>query len=248
MEHREYVRNVESSNTAVLFIHGIVGTPAHFERFIPAVPENWSIYNMLLDGHGGTVADFSHTSMDKWKNQVRNTVDSLSEKYDNIIIAAHSMGTLFAIENAVRVPEKIKMLFLLAVPLKICVKFRALKNSVKVVLDRVGPNDIECAAAQAAFGITPTKKLWKYIAWSPRYIELFKESKAVRRIMMKLKTRSYVFQSGKDELIPRRICGYFRNNPNIRLEVLKNSCHYYYDKEDLMYIISKFKEAIDEVK
>ena len=50
--HKEYKRIVENSPKALLFIHGILGTPNHFAPFIPLVPENLSVYNLLLDGHG----------------------------------------------------------------------------------------------------------------------------------------------------------------------------------------------------
>ena len=59
--NREYVRIVEGSEYAVLFVHGIVGTPRHFDFLIDVVPPNVSIYNMLLDGHGYGVRDFSRT-------------------------------------------------------------------------------------------------------------------------------------------------------------------------------------------
>ena len=73
MEHKEYVRIVPGADTAVLFIHGIVGTPNHFTDLISLVelvPEDWSVCNLLLDGHGGNADDFAATSMKKWKNQV----------------------------------------------------------------------------------------------------------------------------------------------------------------------------------
>ena len=66
MDHRAYIRIVEDSDTAVLMIHGIAGSPAHFRDLIPVIPADWSVYNILLDGHGGTVSDFSRTSMKKW--------------------------------------------------------------------------------------------------------------------------------------------------------------------------------------
>lgn len=110
-KHLEYIREVPGSKTAVLFIHGILGTPNHFARLVDAVPDEWAVYNILLEGHGRTVEDFASATMEQWKTQVRCLVLKLSDEYDNIIVVAHSMGTLFAIEEAVRNP-KIKKLFL----------------------------------------------------------------------------------------------------------------------------------------
>lgn len=78
MEHTEIRRCVAGAENAVLFIHGIVGTPQHFAPLIPLVPEGWSLYNLLLDGHGGSVEAFSHTSMKKWRAQVSAAVEELA--------------------------------------------------------------------------------------------------------------------------------------------------------------------------
>ena len=53
MEHKEYKRIIPEARAAILFVHGIVGTPNHFAEFVSRVPEKISVYNILLDGHGG---------------------------------------------------------------------------------------------------------------------------------------------------------------------------------------------------
>ena len=66
--HKEYIREADHANTAILMIHGIFGTPRHFDDIVKLVPDNWSVYNILLDGHGKGVREFSRTSMVKCKN------------------------------------------------------------------------------------------------------------------------------------------------------------------------------------
>lgn len=95
MEHKEYIRIVPGSKHAVLMIHGIVGTPKHFEPFLPLIPEDWTVYNLLLDGHGKGVKEFAQTSMKKWKSQVAARVREILDTHDTLVIAAHSMGGLF---------------------------------------------------------------------------------------------------------------------------------------------------------
>ena len=94
MEHKEYIKICNDSTIAVLFIHGIVGTPNHFNEFIPLIPDTFSVYNLLLDGHGKGVKDFSKTSMKKWETQVSSVVEELSATHQKIYIVAHSLGTL----------------------------------------------------------------------------------------------------------------------------------------------------------
>ena len=74
MEHKEYINIQEDATTAILYIHGIVGTPNHFNDFMPLIPKTFSVYNLLLDGHGKGVKDFSKTSMETWETQVASAV------------------------------------------------------------------------------------------------------------------------------------------------------------------------------
>ena len=39
MDHRPYIRKTEYADTAVLMIHGIMGTPRHFDGFLEVIPE-----------------------------------------------------------------------------------------------------------------------------------------------------------------------------------------------------------------
>ena len=112
MVHKEYVRLRDNATTAILFIHGIVGTPNHFNEFVSLVPESFSVYNLLLDGHGKSVKGFSKTSMKKWEAQVASVVDELSLTHEKIYIVAHSLGTLFAIDQAIKNKKVCKLFHL----------------------------------------------------------------------------------------------------------------------------------------
>ena len=243
MPHEEYIRDVSGGDTAVLFIHGILGTPDHFRGLIPLIPESWSVHNILLDGHGGTVQDFAKASMQAWKEQVRRETETLAGRYENIIIAAHSMGTLLAIDAALAFPNQVSRLFLLAVPLKIFVKPSALSSSMKVVFNRVSPDDGVALAAKEAYSIMPSKRLWNYIKWLPRYLELFREARAAQSVVGSLQLPCRVFQSGKDELVSRRSCEFLKRNPEITLSVLTNSGHFYYEQADFEYLQHEFWAA-----
>ena len=63
MNHDEYIREVDGAKTAVLMIHGIFGTPRHFDDIVNLAPKDWSVYNILLDGHGKGVREFSASSI-----------------------------------------------------------------------------------------------------------------------------------------------------------------------------------------
>lgn len=243
MQHKEYVRKSENSNTAILFIHGIVGTPNHFNEFVPLAPESVSVYNLLLDGHGKSVKDFSKTSMKKWETQVASVVEELSLTHEKIYIIAHSLGTLLAMEQAVK-NKKVCKLFLLAVPLSLSLKPKMLVNSLKVYFDRIRPEDYEALAAKKCYGIEKDKNPLHYIGWIPRFLELFAKIRQTRNNITLLNTPCIAYQSAKDEMVSRRSEKHLKRNSNILVKQLKNSGHYYYDKEDFAFLLSEFRNLL----
>lgn len=246
MVHKEYIRIVPDSETAVLFIHGIAGTPNHFEKFIKLVPENYSIYNILLDGHGRKTADFSHTSMEKWEKQVEKTTEELLKTHKRIYITAHSMGTLFAIERALK-NIRIEKLFLLAVPIKLFIKPGAIISSLKIYLDKVPENDTKTSAMKNCCGIELSKNPFAYLGWILRFLELFGKISEIRKIISGIKTDCRIFQSKHDELVSGKSVGYLRRKTNASVTVLEKSGHYYYNEEDFNYLQDEFKKFICEI-
>ncbi len=77
MSCKPYVRPVANASCAVLFIHGFAGTPNFFQDLLPAVPEDCSIYNILLDGHGKEPGDMGKTSMKIWRKEVNDWIDKI---------------------------------------------------------------------------------------------------------------------------------------------------------------------------
>ena len=247
--HSEFVRRTENTKCAVMLIHGILSTPKFFRDFVRIIPEEISVYNVLLDGHGKNVEDFSATSMQKWKEQVHGIFDGLSTRYEKIILVGHSMGTLFSIDLAIRHPAKVKSLFLMASPLKVFVKPITAKYSYKVIFEKnCDKNPIEISAKET-YGIAPDKRLWKYIPWAPRFIELLTEIRRIRKLIPQLSTPTIVFQSQKDELVSIRSSEFFRDNPNVQLYILETSSHQHhtpFDKRILLESFAKMLETINE--
>ncbi|MBE6699536.1 MAG: alpha/beta fold hydrolase [Ruminococcaceae bacterium] len=246
MKHREYKRINPDATAAILFVHGIVGTPNHFADFLSLVPDDVSVYNVLLDGHGGTVQDFSHTSMQKWENQVRDTVDELTLSHTAVYIVAHSMGTLFAIDRAIE-NEKVKGLFLLAVPLKIAPKPRMVGNLCKVYFDKIKPDDEVALAAKRCYGIAQDKNPFHYFGWLPRYLELFAKAKRTRKRLVELHTPAMAYQSARDELVSTASAKILKQNEAISVIELENSGHYYYAPSDFEYLLSEFQKFVNQI-
>lgn len=239
--HSPFERIVENADTAILFVHGIVGTPRHFDDFVNVVPKNISVLNILLDGHGKGVKEFSKTNLKNWETQVNEAVNTLSQNHENIYIVAHSMGTLFALDEAIE-NNKIKGLFLLSVPLKLKIKGKMISNVLKVYFNIIEPNDVIAVSAKKCYGIKDSKNPLLYLGWLPRYIELFKKAKEMRDKIKKISAPTVIFQSKNDEMVSLKTVDILNKNPNISVKILENSCHYYYDAKDFEFLINEFKK------
>lgn len=245
MEHREYIRISENAKTAVLFIHGIAGTPNHFRDFVPLVSKDFSVYNLLLDGHGEAPSDFSKTSMKKWENQVKNAIDFLLEKHERVCIAAHSLGTLLAIEAAVR-EKRIEKLFFLAVPIRISVKPTALISAFRIYLGSIPEDNIRLKAMRECCGINLSKNPFVYLGWIPRFLELFIKVGKTRKILPLLDAECRIYQSAEDELVSKKSPEYLEKHMKAKIKILEKSGHYYYDSDDLTFLKKEFEDFIKD--
>lgn len=244
MRHAEYIREAEGSKTALLCIHGILGTPRHFDFLVKLVPNDVSVYNILLDGHGKKVRDLSRTAMKKWEKQISDIMKILSEKYENIIIVGHSMGTLLAIDSAIAYPEQVKALFLLAVPLKIHFKPAAIKNALKVAFNKVSDDDPCAIAAKKACSIEPDPCFWRYLGWILRYMELFAKIRKTRKIIPLISLPCLAYQSKNDELVSKKATSLLRKNPLISIDILSESSHYRYTLSDENKLKAAFRTLL----
>lgn len=245
MNHNEYIRLSEQGKIAVLMIHGIAGTPAHFRDLIPLIPEEWSVYNMLLDGHGKEVRDFGTSSMKKWKSQVEQRFLEIAKTHEKIIIVTHSMGGLFAIQLAISYPEKVARLFLQVLPLKVFIRPRMILSSAKVMLgrtDRLARMMVEDSS------IHLTGRFWEYIPWLPRMVELLWEIRKTRQVIPQLSVPCETYQSAKDELVSMRTCRYLKGHPYIHNTVMEHSGHFGYEGEEREKMIKAFERMIRSLR
>ena len=208
---------------AILFVHGIVGNSRCFDFLRPSVPEGWSVTALTLEGHEGNAADFSGASMAQWKRQVTEAVEKLSRECGTVIVAAHSMGTLFALSEGVS--GRVAGLFLLNPPMRIRITWRLLMTPVKVMLGLA--SDAVTAAARDAYGISLDRNPLHYCGWPRRYMELFAEIRRTRGIIGEVKCPSRVFIAREDEMVAPSSEKFFDGLPGCEVTLLPESGHYY---------------------
>lgn len=247
MCHKEFIRMVPGADTAVMFIHGIAGTSNHFRDLIPLVelvPESWSVYNVLLPGHGGSVEDFSRSSRKQWKTHVWEVFAELARRHDHVVLVGHSMGTLFSIQLALENPDKIPLLFLLAVPLRPYMGLQAMNDCLRLAFGKLRANKPMEAAIGIACGCAPTRMIWKYLGWIPRFIELFMEIHLTEKTMDALTVPVVAFQSHFDELVLRSSEKVLRRKGITDVRVLPESGHFYYAEPDKKAVQEEFRKQI----
>lgn len=235
--HSPYKRIVPGAESAVLFVHGIVSTPRFFDDFVPLVPPDWSVHNLLLPGHGGTVQDFGRHTAKEWTAHVRAALDELRASHKRVYIVAHSLGSLLTIRQAAQDDACIAGMLLLCVPLRIWVKPSAM---VKNVLKGVGLT--KNPDLHTYYGTAQDWRVWRYIRWIPRYMELFRESAAARREAAQVSVPCLVYMAKQDELVSLRGGKLLQANPAMSVRELPSSHHHDFPPEDKAVLLSALRE------
>lgn len=243
MRHSETRRLVPGAKYAVLFLHGIAGSPNQFRLLIPLeelVPADWSVYNLRYPGHGGVVRDFGRSNINQWRSYAREAFLELAEKHEKVLIVGHSMGTLFATQLAVEFPEKISGLFLLNVPMRPMPRLFFIPNCLRLAFGRIREDHPLERCFQIACGVTPTPLVWRYIRWIPRIFELFAEINRTEKLLGKLTVPAVAWQSRKDDLVSNLSAAVLRKSGVMEVRELPDSTHFYYAPEDVRQIRKEF--------
>lgn len=242
MAHEAYLRTVPGARYAVLMIHGILGSPDHFRDLVPLVPNTWSLHNIVLDGHGGSVMDFASTNMDRWRSQVFAKIEELLATHEKVVITAHSMGTLFALQASLRWPDRIAGLFLLGSPTRVFVQPATAMHSVLLAFGYVNHKNRSFSDLAREYSVRTTPWIFQYVLWIPRFLELFAEIHRTKKILPQITVPTQVFQSKHDELVSFSSRHDFENHPVIVLTNLygKHSGHFGYDDGDLALLQERF--------
>lgn len=235
--------DIRSQDIGILFVHGIVGNSHFFDFLMNGVPKGCKIINITLEGHGGDALAFSKASMRNWKKQIEEATDSLAKACNRVVIVAHSMGTLLALDQGSRC--RADALFLLNPPMRIRLTRRLFLNPIKVMLGIT--SDPISKAARDAYGISLDYNPLHYYGWPRRYMELFSEIRRMRKIIGKVGVKTRVFVAGRDEMVSPSSTDFFATLKNCKLWNLPESGHYYYAPTEKKLIIREFSSLMDEV-
>lgn len=250
MKHAPFSSKVAGARVCVLMVHGFLGSPHHFDMLLPHIPADWDVHSIQLDGHGGVLRDFAHTSRKKWELQVEREVARVCEYYDHVVIVAHSMGCMLSANAAVKlgVEHKIAgMLFLGAALYPKCDP-PIVRTAIRMIHCKPGGEDDGMAAARACCGVEVYKiSMWEFLSCAPRFLDLFVIARYTRKRIDRYDLPMIALQSYKDEVVGRRSIKPFQRNPRAKSEFLPDSQHFYYPKKDTERICRVFCEMVEDV-
>ncbi len=246
-EHQEYIRLVPGASCAVLMVHGICCTPRHFDFLLPLIPEEVSVCNLLLDGHGGTVTDFSRTSMRKWQTQVEGWLETLCATHSQVLLVGYSLGTLLLM-NAARGRPQVKGLLLMNPPLcprpmPIMVPF-----SLGMAFGRKHWKNPRMAAMAEDISIRLSPILPLYLGWIPRFLELLLLCRKTRPTAMHIQIPCHVFLGTRDELVSPRSRKHVSSHPAVTIHIMEGAGHSYYPEKDRRQMEDAFRSLFAHAK
>lgn len=113
---KDYAIRLEGGPVGVLLFHGLAGTP-HELRFVAEVAHrvaNATVVCPVTPGHCGTYDDLKAVTFQAWTAFALEQVDALARRCPRIIVGGLSMGAMLAIAVALKRPQAVNGLALLA--------------------------------------------------------------------------------------------------------------------------------------
>ena len=193
---------MDNEVTAILFVHGIQGSPAQFQWMINQLPPRIHYENVLLAGHGGNVEAFRHARKKEWQDQVNDTAIKLCRQYRRVCYVGHSMGCLLGMEAAKQSGVHFSSMLLLACPLSLRPTFAYFRNNLLAVLNYHGGNPyiLSVKNANSVFA----KHAWEYLSCLHPYLELLRLIRDTRKAPQKPINHVTAFFFEKDEIVGKK--------------------------------------------
>lgn len=238
MYHAPLKRIVPGARTAVLMIHGVNATPRFFDEFVQATPQDVSVHNLLLPGHGAGVLDFARTKKGAWRQHVAKALAELCETHEQVFLLGHSLGAALAIRCAERAGDPVKGMLLIAPPLRIWVRLRGLVKNICMGAGLTGDPE----TLRRYYGTEIDLRVWRYLGWIPRYVVLLAECRAARRCFPGMRIPARVFLSPKDEMVSLRTRREIEKCPAAEFTLLPGSGHYEFSAQDGAALIAAYRE------
>ena len=243
----EEVEYINGNGDAIVFIHGILGSPGQF-RFLAdeLFKKGFDCISLLLPGHGGTAKMFYQTPCGKWAEYVKQRIDEVAKKYKRVVLVGHSLGGLLCLDYAAS--SAVAGIVLINTPLAFKISPKQLAISMKILFSCADSDDELHSVYRAAFSVS-NGRIYEYPLWLRQFIGLVFIMQRSRKRLKNVRAATLIIQSAKDESVYRRSAALLSAslvNTHSQLLYLEHSYHGYFppdDRKTLVEAIIKFMSS-----
>jgi carboxylesterase len=241
--HEEFCL-LSGSKYAIVFVHGILGSPAQF-RFLAdeLLRQGYDCMGLLLPGHGGDARAFSRNSCKQWQQYVDAAISRIKPQYEHVYLIGHSLGGLLCLNYAAT--HNVDGVILFNAPLKFKLGLKQLMFSFRILLSSPEKDDDFLLTYRQAFSVK-AGRIYEYPLWLRQFASLYSLARKTRRILKEVKAKTLIVQSMKDESVQLRSAGLLKSglvNAQAEIMELKESYHGYMtekDKKKLLNAVERF--------
>ncbi len=235
------------SDLAILYIHGIMGSPLEFRRIVDALHhENIHFKALLLPGHGCNGYDFAKTSANAWQTHVNQELEILQKYYSKIILIGHSLGGLLALNASLIFP--VDGVVLINTPIKTRISFQQISMSLRVLLSSRYANDPMIRTYRETFSVA-LNDWWTLPLWIPRLLDINRIARKTAKILNEVNVPVIIFQSIHDETVNPNSAEILKRGFGdhlLSLTYLNKSTHAYFIDEEFNKIIKGIKRILPD--
>lgn len=245
-DHKAYMLTC-GSDTAVVLVHGILGSPAQLRFLAEALcREGFDCHALLLPGHGGSGGVFSATQFGEWQRHVCDSVQACGERYRKLYLIGHSLGGLLCLQASLE--RDIAGIVLLNTPLAFKISLKQLAVSFRVLFSSPEKDDPMLSAYREAKSVS-NGRLHQYPLWLRQFVSLIRTIEQTKRILQAVNAKTLIIQSIKDESVAKRSPAMLRNGMSkstSQVVPLPASCHCYFTEPDRQRMIGEIVRFIKE--
>lgn len=232
-------------NTAILFVHGFMGSHRQFDSLAKLLKESTAdLYFHSLTGHGSTLKEFRSTNAKMWQDSVDERLRELSKEYEKVLVVGHSMGGLIAERAAIAVPDKVCGVVAIGYPIKINLKREWLKLNADASKPAKDGEDPRVTAARAMAGV-PIHNVGEYLSTFPQNMQFLKTTRLARRDLHLLKAPLIVINFDKDEIVAASVPEFvMAQKPDAKIIMLPESYHFLFTENELPKMADEIKKLL----
>lgn len=258
--HPAILKEHQNSDTAILMIHGIFGSPNQFSDMSEFFfHKGYTTQTILLPGHGGSTKDFADSRMYMWHGYVKLCVEKLKDKYKKVVLIGHSMGGLLSIDMAANFG--VDAIVLIGTPTSINTTPSAVNlrkkitnkdsnlniNEEKLFLYKKPSIDVDIQEYAKAYSVN-APRLWESLSWSKPLLDLVDMCKNVSNLLPNINIPVMICQSKSDDTIGKSSFEELAlglNRTITEIVLLKDSTHSHFTRAERALLITRIENFLE---